>query len=267
MIRRSTLCALAVLLVFQMGSLWVHGQSRVLIYTKNGEGHVHKNITACVRALEDIMEARGIDAEVANDPSIFTDAGLAPFAAVVFANTNNETVDTAEQKAAFQRYIRNGGGFVGIHSACGSERDWPWYWALLGGSFAYHAPMQAFTVRVMDKEHISTAAYPEATWSWKDEFYILKHVAEGRHVLLAGEIESLANKGHHAAALAKEPNPYPLAWCHEFEGGRSWYTALGHKPEHYDNPLFRQHLRGGILWAIGTGTGTDASPGGSDENP
>lgn len=56
------------------------------------------------------------------------------------------------------------------------------------------------------------------------------------------------------------PNPYPLTWCRDFEGGRTWYTALGHKPEHYSDATFRQHLLGGIQWAMGGGKTASPSP-------
>jgi type 1 glutamine amidotransferase len=43
---------------------------------------------------------------------------------------------------------------------------------------------------------------------------------------------------------------YPLAWCHETDGGRRFYTSLGHKIEHYSDPVLRNHLRGAIRWVL-----------------
>lgn len=234
---------------------------RVLIFNKNGKGFVHDNIAAATKALQEITAAAGIESEVSVDPTVFTDDHLKRFKAVVFNNTNNETVDTDDQKAAFQRYIRGGGGFVGIHSATGSERKWPWYWDLIGGSFLWHTPRQDFTIKVLDPAHPSTAFLTSPTWAWKDdEFYFMKSVPDGRHILLAGDLDSLKQKGNKPEVLAAGPNPYPLAWCRTFDGGRTWYTALGHKPEHYSDPAFRQHLLGGIQWAMGVGKTASPSP-------
>lgn len=233
---------------------------RVLIFTKNGKGFVHDNIAEATKALQAITAAAGIESEVSADPAVFTDDNLKRFKAVIFNNTNNETVDTDEQKAAFQRYIRGGGGFVGIHSATGSERKWPWYWQLIGGTFDFHTPRQDFTLKVLDRKHPSTAFLPADTWAWKDdEFYFMKEVPEGRHILLAGDLASLKNKGNQAAKVAKAADPYPLSWCRTFEGGRTWYTALGHKPEHYSDETFRKHLLGGIQWAMGAGPDVPAA--------
>ena len=243
--------AMAALLL--TAALAAEAADRVLIFTKNGKGFVHDNIAACTKALQEITAAAGIESEVSQDPALFTDESLKRFKAVIFANTNNETVDTPAQKEAFQRYIRGGGGFVGIHSATGSERQWPWFWELIGGSFLFHTPRQNFSIKVVDRTHPSTAFFTSDTWAWKDdEFYFMKNVPEGRHVLVAGELASLKNKGDKAAVIAKQPDPYPLSWCRTFEGGRTWYTALGHKPEHYSDPTFRQHLLGGIQWAMGS---------------
>lgn len=222
---------------------------RVLVYTRNGptldgkKGFVHDNVATCVAALQQIGAENGLAVDVSENPQDFTDANLRKYRALVFANSNNAALDTAEQKAAMQRFIRAGGGFVGIHSACGSERAWPWYWALLGGTFERHPKLQPFTIKVVDRQHLSTAHLGD-TWSWTDEFYFCKEMPKDLHVLLAGDLTTLNDP--------KKPTDrttFPLAWCHEFEGARSWYTALGHKKEHYADAQFRRHLLGGILWA------------------
>lgn len=246
---------IALLLIVVLGVLAgssVRAADRVLVFTKNGKGFVHDNIAAATKALQEVTAAAGIETDVSADPAVFTDESLKRYKAVVFNNTNNETVDTEEQKAAFQRYIRGGGGFVGIHSATGSERQWPWFWELIGGSFLWHTPRQDFTVKVIDTNHPSTSFFRTDTWAWKDdEFYFMKNIPAGRHVLLAGDLASLKQRGNKPEVLAAGPDPYPLSWCRAFEGGRTWYTALGHKPEHYRDENFRKHLLGGIQWAMG----------------
>jgi len=138
---------------------------------------------------------------------------------------------------------------VGIHSATGSMRKWPWFWSVVGGKFSRHAKMQTFTVKVKDPKDISTAHLP-ATFEWEDEFYYVDHMPEGLHVLLAGDLTTLDDPGKEKYPGKKFGDEFPLAWRHQPEGGRAWYTALGHKPEHYSDPKLTQHILGGILWAM-----------------
>lgn len=227
----------------------------VLVFTRNGptldgkKGYVHDNIPACVKAIKMLGSSNGFDVVVSDEAKIFTPDGLKAFKAVIFANANNTAFDTDAQKTAFQGFIHAGGGFVGIHSASGSERAWPWYWKLLGGTFDFHAPMQKFTLKVVDPEHPSMKSLSGETWTWEDEFYVVKEQPAGLHALMAGDISSL-KKGANDKRFAALPKMYPLVWCHEFEGGRSWYTSLGHKPEHYADPKYLKHLLGGIRWAM-----------------
>ncbi len=224
---------------------------RILVYTKNGEGYVHENIPYSVEAIKKLGKQQGFSVEASADPAIFTDENLSKYDVLVFSNTNNETIDTEAQKQAFQRYIRRGGGFVGIHSACGSERDWPYFWQVLGGKFQRHAPRQDFTVEVIDKNHPSTSSLPEP-WKIKDdECYYLNHLNPDIHVLLAADMTTVEDekKGEYPGDIFGDR--FPLAWYHQFEGGRQWYTALGHRPEHYSDPQFMQHILGGIQWAAG----------------
>ena len=237
-----------------VASVAAAAEPRILVYTRNhvtnGKGFVHDNIATSVAALQEICKDAGIAVDVSDQPDVFAPENLKKYRAIVFSNSNNEAFENDDQRKAFQGFIHGGGGFVGIHSATGSERKWPWYWALIGGTFAWHHPLQAFTIRVTDKAHPATSFLPGDTWEWTDEFYTVKERDPKVRVLLAGDQTSLKKPGKPPAGLDL-PNPYPLAWCHEFEGGRSFYTALGHKKEHYADPLFRKHLLGGIRWAMG----------------
>jgi type 1 glutamine amidotransferase len=223
---------------------------RILIFTRNGptldgkKGYVHDNIASSVAAIERLGASHGFAADASDDPQVFSDARLKPYRALVFTNTNNESLSTDGQRTALQHYIRRGGGFVGIHSACGSMRNWPWFWALAGGSFVRHPKLQEFTIQVVDRTHPSTA-FLGATWQWTDEFYYVRDMPADLHILLAGELASLVDPQKPANETTR-----PLAWCHAFEGGRSWFTTLGHRKEAYSDPAFLQHILGGILWAM-----------------
>jgi type 1 glutamine amidotransferase len=228
-------------------------ERRILVYTKNQIGphlFVHANIPASVAAIKKLGAENKITVDASDDAGVFTDQNLKRYLVIVFDNTNNEIFDTEEQKAAFQRYIRAGGGFVGIHSASGSMRQWPWFWSVLGGKFARHAKMQPFTVTVKDAKDVSTAHLP-ATFEWTDEFYFLDKMPDDLHVLLVGDLAKLDDAAKDKIPTKKFGNDIPLAWRHQFDGGREWYTTLGHKPEHYSDPNFTKHILGGILWAMG----------------
>jgi type 1 glutamine amidotransferase len=221
----------------------------VLIYTKNGEGYVHENIAASVAALEKICAAEGILTDVSDLPSVFTPENLAQYDAIVFSNSNNKGFDNEAQKKAFQEYIRGGGGFAAIHSSNATARDWPWYWAMVGGKFIRHAPHQEFDVLVTDPDHPSTAHLP-TRWTIEDECYYSFQLNPDIHVLLSADMTTIEDEGKDEYPGETFGQQFPLCWCHEFEGGRQWYTALGHDPWFYEDPLFVDHLKGGLLWIL-----------------
>ena len=222
---------------------------RVLIYTRNGEGYVHDNIAASVRALTELCSEKGILVDHRDKPSVFTPDSLKRYAAVIFSNSNNQAFDDESQRNAFVGFIRRGGGFAAIHSACASERDWPWYWALVGGKFVRHPVMQKFAIKVIDRRHPSTA-FLEDTWPWEDECYYLDHYNPDIRILLAADLTTIVDpeRGTYPGVVFGDTSP--LAWFHEFEGSRQFFTALGHKIEHYSDPLFRRHLIEGLLWVL-----------------
>ena len=225
----------------------------ILIYTRNQVGpglYVHDNIAQATAAIQKAATAQLIDVDVSDNPASFTPDNLKRYKAVVFNNTNNEILETEEQKAAFQAYFRHGGGFVGIHSASGSMRNWPWFLSMLGGKFKRHPKMQPFTVKVKDREDISTRHLP-SEFEWADEFYYVDNMPPGLHVLLAGDLVKLEDPEKEKYPGKAFGDEFPLAWRHEFEGGRAWYTALGHKGEHYSDPRLLNHILGGIRWAMG----------------
>jgi type 1 glutamine amidotransferase len=242
----------ALLLTFGFAHLFAGSpddNKRILIYTKNGEGYVHDNIAASVAALEKICAGEGFETDVSEDPAVFTPENLERYEAIIFSNSNNEGFDTQEQKKAFQDYIRGGGGFMAIHSANATERQWPWYWALVGGKFVSHPPHQEFDVLVTDADHPSTAHLP-ARWTVKDECYYSNQLNPDIHVLLSVDLTTIEdeNKAEYPGEVFGQQ--FPLAWCHEFDGGRQFYTALGHDSWFYEDPLFVEHLRGGLLWVL-----------------
>ncbi len=213
---------------------------RVLVFTKTA-GFRHESITAGVTAIRELGMEFGFRVHRSEDATIFNEAGLEPYHVVVFLNTTGTIFDD-EQRRAFERFIQRGGGFVGVHSASDTEYDWPWYGRLVGAYFSSHPQVQDAVVRVTNRDHRSTRHLP-AEWERRDEWYNFQTAPEHVKVLATLDNESFdgGKMGEH----------HPIAWYHRYDGGRAWYTAGGHTPESFHEPLFREHLLGGILWAAG----------------
>ena len=237
-----------VFLIFLMtASVGLLAQKRLLIYTHNGEGFVHDNISASVEALQKLAAENGYEIQHTDAPSFFTPENLKGIDCIIFSNSNNEAFTSQSQRDAFQKYIQSGGGFVGIHSASGSERDWPWFWAMLGGKFVRHPELQSFEMKVMDHANPATS-FLEDIWKWEDECYYFDHLNPDIHILLAADlstIEDMTKTNFHG-----NKDFAPIAWVHEYDGGRQFFTALGHKSEYYQGTIFLKHLLGGIKWVL-----------------
>jgi cytochrome c len=219
-----------------------------LVFSKT-TGFRHDSIAAGIAAIKALGAEHGFEVDATEDPASFAPAVLSRYRVVVFLNTTGDVLDTA-QKTAFEQYIRSGGGFVGIHSASDTEYGWPWYGRLVGAYFMSHPEIQRATVRIEDSDHPSTRALP-LLWERTDEWYNFRTNPRGEvHVL------AVLDETTYAGGAMKAD--HPIAWCHSFDGGRSWYTALGHTEESYAEPLFRVHLLGGIQSAAGIGIGSCA---------
>jgi type 1 glutamine amidotransferase len=241
-----------VIVLTMLTSLSAQTKKQVLIYTRNekGEGmYIHDNITASVAALQKICESHGILCDVSEDPALFTPENLKKYNTVIFSNTNNKAFDTPEQRESFQKYIQSGGGFMGIHSSCASERDWPWFWAMTGGTFVRHPEFQKFDIQVIDRKHPSTK-HLDAVWQWEDECYLMNNLNPDIKILLAADLTTIKDDQLDEFPGAIFGTLFPLAWYHEFDGGREFYTALGHQIEHYADPNLIKHLEGGLLWTL-----------------
>jgi cytochrome c len=213
----------------------------VLVFSKT-TGFRHDSIPLGIATIQALGAEHGFAVDSTEEAAQFSDAALARYKVVVFLNTTGDVLDTGE-KAAFERYIRSGGGFVGIHSASDTEYGWPWYGRLVGTWFASHPEIQRATVHVGNPDHPSMKGLP-ALWERTDEWYNFRSNPRGAVQILATLDEATYSGGAMGA-------DHPIAWCHEMDGGRSWYTAMGHTKESYAEPLFRVHLLGGIESAAG----------------
>lgn len=222
---------------------------RLLVYTRNGAGYVHDNIPASIEAIRELAKERRFSVDVSDDPAVFTDLNLQKYHALVFSNTNNVVFDTDAQRVALMRYVQAGGGFVAIHSASGSERKWTWFARLLGGAFSRHAPFQKFAVLAVDRTHPSVAHLPER-WEREDECYYLVRMNVNMRILAVNDLTTIQDPKEQPPATFGDV--FPSVWYQEFDGGRQWYTSLGHSKEDYGRADFRQHILGGITAVVRT---------------
>ncbi len=216
---------------------------RVLVFSRT-KGWKHTAIPHGMAAIRQLGREHNFAVDTTRDAAYFTDDSLRRYAAVVFNCTTGNVLNAAQQ-AAFERYIQAGGGYVGIHSAADTEYEWPWYGKLMGAYFANHPANpsdRTASVDVLDKNHPATAGLP-GRWERFDEWYSYRSFYPGIKVLMHLD-ENTYDNGTNGA-------DHPIAWYHEFDGGRAFYTGLGHTPESYREPLFLGHLWGGLQYAMG----------------
>jgi type 1 glutamine amidotransferase len=213
---------------------------KVLVFSKT-EGFRHGSIVDGVAAINNLGTLNNFMVDATEDASVFNDARLSDYRAVVFLSTTGDVLDDGQQ-AAFEHYIRAGHGYAGVHSATDTEYGWPWYGALVGAHFSGHPAVQMAAIRLEDRAHVSTAALPDP-WVRVDEWYDFRTNPRGNVRVLASLDESSYTGG--------TMGDHPIIWHHDFDGGRAWYTAGGHTSESYSEPLFLQHLAGGIQYAAG----------------
>jgi len=215
----------------------------VLVFSKTA-GFRHGSIPAGIAAIQQLGTENDFEVTATEDAGAFTDENLAQYEAVVWLSTTGDVLND-DQQAAFERYVQNGGGYAGIHAASDTEYDWPWYGGLVGAYFSAHPQNQTATVKVEDHVHESTAHLP-SRWERFDEWYNFRTNPRDSVHVLASLDETTYNAG--GGAMGAE---HPTAWCHVYEGGRSWYTGGGHTDESFADPDFLQHLLGGIQTAAG----------------
>ena len=215
----------------------------VLVFTKT-DGYQHKSIEKGVETLRELGRENNFIALQTESGDDFTSDNLKNYQLVVFLNTTMNVLDDGQQRA-FENYIKSGGSFLGIHAAADTEYDWPWYGKLVGGYFNGHPNnpnVRKATIEVLDKSHPSTAHLPD-TWVRSDEWYNYKDLNPNMKVLMNLDEDSYEG--------GTNGDNHPIAWYHEFDGGRAYYTGGGHTDESFDEPAFKQHLLGAIEWCLG----------------
>jgi len=213
-----------------------------LVFSKTA-GYRHGSIPTGVAAIEKLGQEHGFSVTATEDAADFNDANLAKYEVVVWLSTTGDVLNE-EQQSAFERYIQGGGGYAGVHAASDTEYGWPWYGELVGSYFAGHPRQQTATVKVAGQGNPSTAELPNR-WERFDEWYNFRGQPTDVRVLAR-----LDEKTYDAGRTAMGEE-HPISWCHAFDGGRAWYTGMGHTDASFSEDLFLSHLLGGIEQVAG----------------
>lgn len=243
---------LLVVLWFQaflfQGAIGQGKQFKALLVTTTKGWH-HESIHQGVLAIQQLGERNFFDVALFENPKGFTDDYLKQFKVVIFLNTTGDIFDSAQQKV-MERFIQAGNGYVGIHSASDTEYDWPWYNQLVGRMFQIHPAKQTARIHIEDADFPGLQGFA-GNASWTDEWYEFgPEKIKGLNYLL-----TIDEKSYNAVIPgAKDKGKgmgdfHPVAWYHAFDGGRAFYTALGHIPSVYLDATFLNHLYAGIFWA------------------
>jgi type 1 glutamine amidotransferase len=218
---------------------------RVLVFSKT-LGYRHASITNGIEAIRELGSQHGFAVDATEDSSAFTATNLARYQVVVFLSTTGDVLNS-EQKTAFRNYVTGGGGFVAIHgaifgpSAC--ESKWAWYGGMFGCTFTNHSHIVPAMVHIEDATHPSTIGLP-ARWQRTDEWYnYIGNPRNSAHVLA-----TVDESTYHGGTVGSD---HPITWCRPVGKGHMWFTAMGHTASSFSEPLFRQHLLGGILSVAG----------------
>ena len=241
---RNTLRPLRFLLVILMLILAGHAsakQKKILVFSKTAGFRHGSAIEAGKKTIIQFGRENNFLVDTTENADLFTSDNLKQYTAVIFLCTTGNVLND-EQQEAFKLFTKAGGGYMGLHSAADTEYDWPWFGELNGAYFKSHPKQQEAVFNIVDSNNIATAHLPKV-WKRFDELYNFKWIGTDLHFLITIDENSYtggANGEFH-----------PMSWYHDFDGGRSFYTALGHDDKSYKDPLYLQHILGGIKYVMG----------------
>jgi type 1 glutamine amidotransferase len=224
-----------------MGFTPIKKKPKVLIFSKT-KGYRHKSIEVAKIALINLAKENNFEADTSENAELFSDKNLKQYATVLFLNTTGDILND-KQQIAFERYIQASGGYVGVHAAADTEYDWPWFGKLNGAYFLSHPKVQEAKFIIKDATHNSTKFLTDSVWIKIDELYNYKNINPDINVLITIDEKSYTG--------GKNGSFHPFAWYQNFEGGRAFYTGMGHTPESWKDINFLKHILGGLTYAIG----------------
>lgn len=218
-------------------------ETRVLVFSKTA-GFRHESIGSGIEALRKMASERNFLVDTTENAANFNEENLRRYKAVIFLNSTGDVLNQ-EQQNDFERFIQAGGGFVGIHSAADTEYAWPWYGKLVGAYFESHPNnpnVRKAEFFVVDHKHAATDSLPDR-FERTDEFYNFKQINPAINVLV--KIDEKTYEG------GTNNNDHPITWYHEYDGGRAFYTAMGHTNESYKEAHVLRQIWGGLQYVLG----------------
>ncbi len=215
-------------------------RDKILVFSLT-KSYRHKSIADGIAAIRKLAAANRFDVDTSESVTSFTKENLNKYKALVFLNPTGSNVFSDEQKQALKGYINNGGGLLGVHAATDFCFEWEWYGKMMGAFFNDHPKVQQAQLVVVNPKDKLVKGMP-ATWLHTDEWYNFKAFNENVKVLV--KVDETSYQG------GKMRNDHPIVWCHEFEGGRVFYTGLGHTPATYTDELFLKQLLTGLNWVM-----------------
>lgn len=224
-------------------------QFKALLVSKTAGWH-HESIIEGVTAIKKLGENNFFDVVWKQDAIKITDKFMEQFQVIIFLNTTGDIFDSSEQKV-MERFIQSDKGYVGIHSASDTEYDWEWYTKLVGRMFHIHPTIQTAKLKLTNNKFPGLLGFADDKL-WTDEWYEFgPEKIKGLNYILAVDESSYNPKADWGSN--KKGNGmgsfHPIAWYHNYDGGRSFYTNIGHMPTDYSNNAFLDHLYAGIFWA------------------
>jgi type 1 glutamine amidotransferase len=226
-----------------------------LIFSKTAAFRHTECIPQGTVAIAQMAARRGFEVDATENAAAFTDANLADYDVVIFLCTTGDVLNAAQQ-SAFERYIRAGGGYAGIHSASDTEYDWAWYGGLVGAYFRDHPgsvnPQFQVATMIVEDRHTAATRRIGRTWTREEEWYNIRTTPRDNvHVLLSVDESTYDPRGYSVPGGSPGMGDHPISWCQPYDGGRAFYTALGHKGVYWEEPLLLSHVLGGIEMAAG----------------
>tara|TARA_Y200000002_G_C22579373_1_gene620168 strand:+ start:374 stop:1108 length:735 start_codon:yes stop_codon:yes gene_type:complete len=207
----------------------------VLVITETN-GWIHDSIDSGLILIKDIANRNNFNVYYSDDSSVITDNNLKDIKTIIFLNTTQEILTDDEQKV-MENFIKSGKGFVGVHAAADTEYDWQWYGKLVGAYFRSHPDVM--NAKIFTVDH-SITDHLDYEWEIEDEWYNFDYTNNNINILLNLDEKSYEGGEH--------PDYHPITWFHEYDGGRSFYTGLGHTKEVYLDERFIKLLEKGILY-------------------
>ncbi len=249
---KKTYCCFLLLIILFNYSSWAQSkkQFNALLITKTAGWH-HESINDGVTAIKSLAEKNFFNVTWSQDGVLITEKYLQNFQVIIFLNTTGDIFNEEEQKA-IEKFIQSGKGYVGIHSASDTEYGWPWYTKLVGRMFHIHPAIQTAKLKLTNNKFTGLEGFTDGQL-WTDEWYEFDaETTKGLNYILAVDESSYNPISEWPDKKVKGSGMgsfHPISWYHEYDGGRSFYTALGHQPTDYTDMAFLNHVYAGIYWA------------------